>query len=217
MLAGTMATKKTKKASKSRETVTKKPKAAAKKKPQTAPKKKASKAAAKKAPKATPKKASKAAPKKASKAAPKKATKAVAANAKKKPVAPKRAGSKARPAKKSAASKAPVVHRRDATGHLDPQYAATLREKGSEGHTKDRDDAFIGRSGRSSDGLAEEMGEAWVESATSGEDANEAAFNQDVPEDEGGPFVTTTAGQEFAEGTDASNPETSEREPFPKT
>jgi hypothetical protein len=82
---------------------------------------------------------------------------------------------------------------------------------------RDRDDAFIGRTGRSKDDLAEVMGETWVETATSGEDENEEVFNQGVPEDEGGPFVTTTAGQEFAEGTDASNPKRSKREPFPKT
>ena len=92
-----------------------------------------------------------------------------------------------------------------------------LREKSLEGRVEDSDAAFIGRSGRTDDNLAEAMGETWVETATSGEDESEDVFNQDVPEDEGGPFVGSTAGQEFAEGTDASNPKGAKREPFPKT
>jgi hypothetical protein len=114
-------------------------------------------------------------------------------------------------------AKAPPMRRRDGAGHLDPHYAATLREKSREGQARDRDDAFIGRSGHSGDDLAEALGETWVATATSGEDENEEVFNQKVPEDEGGPFVATTGGQEFAEGTDASNPKWSKREPFPKT
>ena len=140
-----------------------------------------------------------------------------------KSAAKKRAAPPSRPAKKRAAppsrplAKTAPIHRRDGAGHLDASYAATLREKSREGQVRDRDDAFIGRAGRSKDDLAEVMGETWVETATSGEDENEDVFNQRVPEDEGGPFVTTTAGQEFAEGTDASNPKRSKREPFPKT
>jgi len=160
------------------------------------------------------------------------AAKPKAARATKRPVAAKKAARATKKAAKSArplaraakkrpapspAAKAAPIHRRDGAGHLDPKYAATLREKSREGRVRDRDDAFIGRSGRSSDNLAEAMGETWVETATSGEDENEEVFNQSVPEDEGGPFVTTTAGQEFAEGTDASNPKRSKREAFPKT
>ena len=122
-----------------------------------------------------------------------------------------------RPSPAKPAAKAAAVHRRDGTGHLDPRYAATLRDKSLEGRVRDGDEAFIGRSGRSNDNLAEAMGETWVETATSGEDESEEVFDQSVPEDEGGPFVTTTAGQEFAEGTDASNPKRSKREAFPKT
>jgi hypothetical protein len=61
--------------------------------------------------------------------------------------------------------------------------------------------------------LAEEV----VGKATSGEDTGEDVANQDVDEEVGGPFVLTTAGTEFAEGTDASNPKGSRREPFPRT
>jgi hypothetical protein len=131
---------------------------------------------------------------------------------------PKAAAAKKRaaPASKRAAKTAPP-RRRDGAGHLDAKYAAELREKSREGRVRDPDGAFIGRAGHSKDNLAEAMGETWVQTATSGEDENEDVFNQSVPEDEGGPFVTTTAGQEFAEGTDASNPTQSKREPFPKT
>ena len=38
-----------------------------------------------------------------------------------------------------------------------------------------------------------------------------------VDEETGGPFVETSGAIEFAEGTDASNPEDAKREPFPKT
>jgi hypothetical protein len=146
------------------------------------------------------------------------------ATAKKKAVAAKPARPKPRPAAKkraarasTPAAKAAPLRRRDGAGHLDAKYAATLREKSREGRVRDSDEAFIGRSGHAKDELAEAMGESWVETATSGEDDNEEVFNQSVPEDDGGPFVPSTAGQEFAEGTDASNPKQSKREPFPKT
>ena len=38
-----------------------------------------------------------------------------------------------------------------------------------------------------------------------------------MSEEIGGPFVETTAGQEFADEPDASNPPGATREPFPKT
>jgi hypothetical protein len=179
----------------------------------------AKKAAVKKAApakKATPVAKAKAKPVAKTKAKPVKAKAKPAAKAKAKPVAK----TKAKPAMKAApkpAKKAATVQRRDATGHLDPKYAATLRAKSREGAVKDTDDAFIGRGQRSKDDLAEEMGETWVETATSGEDENEDVFNQEVPEESGGPFVQTSGSQEFAEGTDASNPKRAKREPFPTT
>ena len=235
-----MATKK-KKAPKSRvATAKKKPAVAAKKKPAVAAKKKPAVAAKKKPAVAAKKKPAVAAKKKPAVAAKKAVASASAARkaravkkkpalaAKKKPaIAAKKAvasasAPKARAAKEVASTSPPAatlapVHRRDGAGHLDAEYAATLREKSLEGRVRDSDEAFIGREGRSKDNLAEAMGENWVETATSGEDDGEEVFNQSVPEDEGGPFVTTTAGQEFAEGTDPSNPKRSKREPFPKT
>jgi hypothetical protein len=65
------------------------------------------------------------------------------------------------------------------------------------------------------DDLAEEMGEASVESATSGTQADEDIRDEDLPEEEGGPFVPSSARKEFARGIDASNPEDAEPEDFP--
>jgi hypothetical protein len=150
------------------------------------------KAVAKKKPLAKPKAAAKAAPGKA---------------------APAKAAAKAAPAKKKPA-KAKPVQRRDGAGHMNPKYAALLR---STMHTHENEEpAFVGGN-RSKDDLAEELGEEAVESMTSGEYEAEDALNESVPEDRGGPFVPSTAGVEYAEGRDASNPRGAKREPFPRT
>jgi hypothetical protein len=216
MLGDTMATKKKKASASRKATAKKKPAVAAKKKAAVASKKKAT---AKKKPAVAAKKKAAVASKKKPTAKRKIAAKKAVAAKKKPAVAPKKAvaAKKRAPSASTPVAKAAPMRRRDGTGHLDPNYAATLREKSREGRVRDPDDAFIGRAGHTQDNLAEAMGETWVATATSGEDESEDVFNQSVPEDEGGPFVTTTAGQEFAEGTDASNPERSKREPFPKT
>jgi hypothetical protein len=69
--------------------------------------------------------------------------------------------------------------------------------------------------GAAEDSLAEELGEAAVESATSGEQAAENIRDEDLSEEEGGPFVVTTARREFARGTDESNPADAEPADFP--
>jgi hypothetical protein len=71
--------------------------------------------------------------------------------------------------------------------------------------------------GAAHDDLAEELGEEFVESATSGEQAAEDMRDEEVPEESGGPFVETSGNSEFAYGTDASNPKDAERDPFPTT
>lgn len=106
--------------------------------------------------------------------------------------------------------------RRDATGHLDPEYEAKLRAE--TGHARTAEDARAFLDGpRSKDTLSEQLGEEVIQTATSGEDEAEDVFNQSVPEDAGGPFVETTGRTEFAHGTDASNIKGATREPFPKT
>ena len=111
-------------------------------------------------------------------------------------------------------TKKPVT-RRDATGHMDPEYQRKLLEesgKTDDGNTK----AFLDGS-RASEELAEELGETFIEAATSGEDAEGDRHERVVEEEAGGPFVPSTAGQEFAGGTDQSNIAEATREPLPRT
>jgi hypothetical protein len=108
-----------------------------------------------------------------------------------------------------------LLQRRDATGHLDPKYAADLRLRSLENARAGEDVAFLGRA-KSSDPLATALGEEFVEAATTGEDAGPEVFNQGIPEEEGGPFVVTRGRDEFAHGSDRSNPKGATREPFPR-
>jgi hypothetical protein len=107
------------------------------------------------------------------------------------------------------------LQRRDATGHLDPKYAADLRSRSLENAKEGEDLAFLARA-KSSDPLAAALGEEFVEAATTGEDAGQEVFNQGIPEEEGGPFVVTRGRDEFAHGSDRSNPKDATREPFPR-
>jgi hypothetical protein len=65
----------------------------------------------------------------------------------------------------------PKLRRRDATGHLDPQYAAELLEQSGEKQTSDPPPAGFVED--ASDELAEELGENFVHAATSAEDGDE--------------------------------------------
>jgi hypothetical protein len=181
-----------------------------------ATKKKAKKAAKKstaRARKAAP--ARKAAKKRAAAAkAPKRAVRAAArkpatkAKVKAKPKAKVTAKAKAKPVAK------PAVRRRDRPGHIDPKYARDLRRL-SEPPEADPESFFGGPHAK--DDLSEEMGEEVVATATTGEYEAESVREQDVPEEVGGPFVETTAREEFGHGTDPSNPKGATREPFPRT
>ena len=77
------------------------------------------------------------------------------------------------------------------------------------------DPTAVGRR-RVKDDLAEVLGEDFLANATASESADDAR-DRPVPEEEGGPFVTTSAGSQYARGTDESNPADAEREPFPIT
>jgi hypothetical protein len=187
------------------------PKKAAPKK--AAPKKAAPKKAAprKPAPKAKAKPAPKAKAKPAPKAKAKPAPKAKVVAKPRMVAKPKRV---AKPKAEKPAAKAPIS-RRDGAGHLDPTYEANLMAMS---HKKDRGGpelAFVG--GRHTDDLAESMGEQVVEQATSGEYDGEDVLDQEVTEEQGGPFVESTGGREYGHDVDASNPKDAEREPFPKT
>jgi hypothetical protein len=52
---------------------------------------------------------------------------------------------------------------------------------------------------------------------TTGEDDTSESLDRFADEEVGGPFVESSSKQEFAEGSDASNPADATREPFPKT
>jgi len=109
-----------------------------------------------------------------------------------------------------------VVRRRDSAGNIDPHYAAELLAQSGIRQGSSDSDAFLASS-RSNDPLAEELGEEFVETVTSGEDEGQNARNEQFTEERGGPFVVTPSGTEFADGIDASNPKGSTREPFPRS
>jgi hypothetical protein len=113
------------------------------------------------------------------------------------------------------------LHRRDATGHINPTYARELlakaRENRNEDDGPDSARAFLLDGSRSDDPLAEELGEAFVEAVTSGEES-EAGRRDQVTEDEyGGPFVYTSGREEYALDLDESNIAEATREPLPRT
>jgi hypothetical protein len=130
----------------------------------------------------------------------------------KKAVAKKAVAKKAPAAKKAAGKKA--VKREDRPGHLNPAYAKQLRRQSGKSTKPDQTRPAFKVEG---DDVAEELGEEVVGKATTGEDEGEDVANAEYTEEVGGPFVVTTGGEEFAEGTDESNPEDAEAEPFPKT
>src|SRR5262245_15259380 len=60
------------------------------------------------------------------------------------------------------------------------------------------------------DELMRELGEEYVRSVNGAEHAADDIRDEEVPEEHGGPFITTSAAEEFAEGVDGSNPEDAE-------
>jgi hypothetical protein len=75
-------------------------------------------------------------------------------------------------------------------------------------------EAFFADARHVPDALAEELGEGVVLGMTSGEDPEEY-FERERPEEEGGPFLETSARTEFAHDVDESNPEDAEVAPWP--
>ena len=108
------------------------------------------------------------------------------------------------------------LHVRDATGHLQPRYAADLQALGKAGAEPRDPVAFLDADIRR-DSLAEELGEGFVRTATSGEDEEVDLLDATTTEEVGGPFVASTDDKELAYDTDASNPEDATREPFPRS
>ena len=56
------------------------------------------------------------------------------------------------------------------------------------------------------DGVSDELLEDFMRTATTGEDYSQDLRNEEVPEDHGGPFITTRASEELVDDLDASNP-----------
>jgi hypothetical protein len=115
-----------------------------------------------------------------------------------------------------AEGKVSPTHGFDGAGHMDPAHRKRLLDLAREGKSSDDGQPFIKQS-HTHDDLAEELGEAAVASMTSGEGQLTEDLEAEVAEERGGPFVKTTAGTEFAEGTDESNIADATREPFPTT
>jgi len=91
---------------------------------------------------------------------------------------------------------------------------ATARETHNDAEDPESRYAFLANA-RSSDSLAEGLGEAFIESVTSGQGSATQRQNQVTTEEDGGPFLITSALDEFAEEPDDSNLGDATREPFP--
>ena len=115
----------------------------------------------------------------------------------------------------------PKLQRRDATGHLNPEYAADLLARAGRSTNEHDEDGFVSASGRvrgePSEELAENLGEAFLESATSREESLTDRQQRTLESESGGPYTITEGGEEFASGTDEMNPPDATREPFPTT
>jgi hypothetical protein len=109
------------------------------------------------------------------------------------------------------------IARRDATGHMDPQYQRELLEESNKNRSEHGSESAFSYRPRSGDELGEGLGEGFIESATSGEGAEPERHERVIPEEQGGPFVRSNSSIEFASGTDASNIEGATREAFPTT
>ena len=107
-----------------------------------------------------------------------------------------------------------ATKRRDATGHLDAEYERKLR---SAARPREQDELGFLTGFSSREPLASELGQAFVESATSGEESEPERRERILTEEDGGPFVSTRASQEYAYGLDESNIAEATREPLPKT
>ncbi len=128
-------------------------------------------------------------------------------------------GQKSKPGKSMSTRKRPI-RRRDGAGHIDPRYARELlakaRETRNDGDSPEAAHAFL-KGNYTSEPLARELGEGFIEGATAAEDSDIERRDRVTPDELGGPFVVTSAGEEFAPGTDESNTADALREPLPRT
>jgi hypothetical protein len=110
-----------------------------------------------------------------------------------------------------------------ATTTATPSVTDGARSRPTPSHTyhqrSDDGNAFMPDPGegpaRIRDDLAENLAEDYLQAATQGMEVEED-HDQIVPEELGGPFVETSAAEEFALDTDEANPEDASREPLPR-
>ena len=108
------------------------------------------------------------------------------------------------------------VDHRDGSGHLNPAYEVALRARVLHALPRNGERAFLRRAS-SADPRAEQSGEEFVRSITSGEEGGAPELDETTSEERGGPFVITSGRTEFAYDSDDSNPADGTREPFPTT
>jgi hypothetical protein len=96
--------------------------------------------------------------------------------------------------------------------HRDVDIARVMRADSADAFIRNPDDGDM----NVEDDLAESLAEEFVHSATSGENQAEETLDQVVPEEIGGPFIETSAEEEFADDVDESNPTDAEPEPMPR-
>src|SRR6476619_6043061 len=105
--------------------------------------------------------------------------------------------------------------RRNTTNGARPQLVPTFGAH----HRSDDANAFMpdpeDGPARIRDDLAENLAEDYLQAATQGMEVEED-HDQIVPEELGGPFIETSAAEEFALDTDEANPEDASREPLPR-
>jgi hypothetical protein len=126
-----------------------------------------------------------------------KATKSPSKRAAARAAAPKKRAPAAQPAAPAEVARPPAGRSDDAD--------AFIRERGREETPS-----------RSGDDLAEVLGEDFLESATRGNEVYEEEFDATLPDEVGGPFVMTDAGEELADDVDESNPPDAEPAGRPK-
>jgi hypothetical protein len=108
------------------------------------------------------------------------------------------------------------ISRRDGAGHLNPEYEAHLLALGRASKTGESA-AFVDGGLADSDSYATELALEYIESATGAQSEGQEMLDRQTPEEDGGPFVETSAHTEFATDSDAPNIEGATREPFPTT
>ncbi len=95
------------------------------------------------------------------------------------------------------------LRRRDAGGHIDRAYAKQLLALSGRSDGDERGLAFLEQH---DDDLAEVLGEAFLEGATSGERADLDALGSTPALEDWGPFLLIDTQREAARGTEGSNP-----------